>query len=100
VNGKYDRDGEPIHDVLEWARLFENDEYRRIALTNLPSGIEVSTVWLGINHRFVGDGPPLIFETMVFGGEHNEEMWRYATENEARQGHEWVVKMLQDEMRG
>ncbi len=38
----------------------------------------ISTLWLGINHNY-GDGPPLIFETMVFGGEHDEEMMRYAS---------------------
>ncbi|WP_166903861.1 hypothetical protein [Mycobacterium sp. DL440] len=33
--------------------------------------VVVSTVWLGLNHSFTDDGPPIIFETMVFGGVHD-----------------------------
>ncbi len=27
----------------------------------------VSTVFLGLDHRFLGEGPPILFETMAFG---------------------------------
>lgn len=70
----FNRDGEPI-TVEEWGELREsNSEYFRVAEDNLEavsfdgewySMLWVSTVWLGINHNY-GDGPPLIFETMVF----------------------------------
>lgn len=61
----YRRNGESI-GIYEWAILFENDKYRRVALTRLPGGKKyVSTVWLGLNHSFDG-GDPKIFETMVF----------------------------------
>ena len=46
----------------------------------------VSTVFLGINHNW-GEGPPILFETMIFGGEHDEDRWRYATWDEAIVGH-------------
>lgn len=65
----YDIDGVPI-SIGRWAQLFEDTEGRRIAETivPLPGGEEarVSTVWIGIDHNFAGEGPPLIFETMVF----------------------------------
>ena len=32
----------------------------------------VSTVWLGIDLGYWGWGPPIIFETMIFGGEHRQ----------------------------
>jgi hypothetical protein len=51
----------------EWGKLFENIHYKRVDLTRLWWGGEVSTVWLGLNHQFLPDKPPLIFETMVFG---------------------------------
>jgi hypothetical protein len=54
-------------------------------------GILVSTVFLGINHQW-GDGPPLLFETMVFGGEFDQEQERYSTYEEAEAGHaRWVA---------
>jgi hypothetical protein len=52
----------------------------------------VSTVWLGLDHSW-GEGPPLIFETMVQTaiGEWAEQ-WRYHTEEQAVAGH---VRMLE-----
>jgi hypothetical protein len=46
----------------------------------------VSTVFLGIDHNF-GNGPPLLFETMVFGGEYDGYCKRYSTWEEAEGGH-------------
>jgi len=87
----YRRDGTPC-EMLEWAESFENPELKIVAQTELPEG-EVSTVWLGLDHQF-GDGPPLIFETMVFGGELDQECERYSTEEEAKAGHErWIQKV-------
>lgn len=53
----------------------------------------VSTVFLGLDHQF-GDGPPLVFETMIFGGEHDQEQWRYSTIEEAREGHDRAVQIV------
>lgn len=53
----------------------------------------VSTVWLGLNHAY-GNGPPLIFETLVFGGETDGDGDRYSTRDEARAGHERIVDAL------
>ena len=85
----YDKSGAPI-DMLTWASLFEDHANRQIARTVIGD-VCVSTVWLGMNHSF-GSGPPLIFETMVFGGALDEECERYHTEAEALHGHEEMVK--------
>jgi len=78
---------------LDWARTLEDDTARGVARTPLPDGGEVSTVWLGLDHRFRGDGPPLIFETLVFDARgHAWAQWRWATEAEARAGHARVVQ--------
>ena len=50
--------------------------------------IMVSTVFLGINLRFLDDGDPLLFETLVFNGPCNDEGDRYSTWVEAEEGHE------------
>lgn len=52
--------------------------------------VEVSTVFLGINHQFF-DGPPLVFETMVFGGLRGDYQKRYSTWAEAEAGHVQVL---------
>jgi len=60
----YDKDGRRI-DFKEWGRLSDDDDYRRIGLTEIGP-YTVSTVWLGLDHSYMGGGPPIIFETMVF----------------------------------
>lgn len=55
----------------------------------------VSTVHLVIDHSF-GQGPPLIYETMIFGGEHDEFQTRYSTRSEAEAGHAAIVKALEE----
>ena len=74
----------PCDDVLKWAKWLEKAE-RHVA-DDKENGIRVSTIFLGIDHSF-GQEPPLLFETMVFGGEHDEDMERYSTWEEAEQGH-------------
>lgn len=103
----YDRAGNPMSSA-EWARAYQSardadgapNPNRHVGWEQVqdPDGraFTVSTVWLGLDHNF-GDGPPLIFETMVFaeGSPWNEWMDRYATEEEAAAGHAEVVKAIQ-----
>lgn len=89
-------DGEPTPvSLLEWGRWFDDINNRRVAET-FVGDVHISTVFLGIDHRF-GDGPPLWFETMIFGGEHDEFQDRYSTLDEARSGHNRAVAMVQGE---
>lgn len=86
----YDRQGQPI-ELLDWAAKFENPAYMLVVETTLASGTRITTIWIGLDHRFSGDGPPLIFETTVRGGVCSGEGERYATEAEAEVGHKrWV----------
>jgi hypothetical protein len=89
VSYYYDRQGNPI-DRMDWAI---NPADKIVAKTTLPDGKLVSTVWLGIDHQF-GNGPPLIFETMVFPADSYSDLdcERYSTETEALAGHEAMVK--------
>lgn len=86
----YDREGKSI-DLHEWSRLHSDIEYKRV-LSTVVGDKQVSTVWLGLNHNW-GDGPPEIFETMVFPKDSLDEEFceRYATEAEAVAGHHRVV---------
>ncbi len=63
-------------------------EDRRVDYTE-DANYNVSTVFLIVDHNFSDNGPPLIFETMVFPldsmGE--QEMERYSTWEEAKEGH-------------
>lgn len=89
----YDKDSKPL-GLFEFAKLFEDMEYRRIGLDEV-NGMEVSTVWLGLDHRYGRSGPPLIFETMIFPVGSREDLYceRYATEAEAVGGHRRAVEL-------
>lgn len=91
----YNMDGEPIDDIQAML-LFRNFNDRIVAQTYIGEGLDevhVSTVLLVINHQF-GNGPPLIFETMVFGGNLDQDQYRYSTLEEAKEGHARAVLLV------
>jgi len=70
-----------------------NDRWRHQSTLQLgDETVTVSTVFLGIDHNFSGEGPPLLYETMVFGGDLHEGCNRYSTREEALAGHEAVLE--------
>jgi hypothetical protein len=77
--------------VAEWPN--QGIDERRVARDDVTHGIEVSTVFLTLDHRH-GDGPPILFETMIFGGEYDNWCYRYRTIDQARAGHARVVAAL------
>jgi hypothetical protein len=81
----------PVDKIITWAREFETSD-RCVAKTQLGD-VSVSTAFLGVDHAF-GAGPPLLFETMIFGGEYDEWMDRYSSYDDAEAGHNKVVENL------
>jgi hypothetical protein len=79
-------------DWHRWCQWFESSE-RLIAHTGNDK-ISVSTVFLGLDHNFSRRGPPLLFESMIFGGPHDGEQRRYATYDEAEAGHRELTALV------
>lgn len=52
--------------LAEWADNRASLEKRQVDWKVIDRRYIVSTVFLGIDHNYNDDGPPLIFETMVF----------------------------------
>jgi len=67
-------------------------QWERVAFTKFL-GVEVSTVFLALDHAHDG-GKPVLFETMIFGGPLNEEQYRYCTWDEAVVGHREAVRQV------
>jgi hypothetical protein len=84
----FDRQGNPT-DAAGFERAHHDYRIAKDAIGD----VEVSTVFLGIDRSF-GSGPPLLFETMVFGGELDDEQERYSTEAEALAGHAAMVRRV------
>ena len=49
--------------------------------------VTVSTVFLNIDHGY-GSDKPALWETMVFGGQHDQDCERYSSQVEAVEGHQ------------
>ena len=82
--------------MLEWAAQLGDIEARAVDRTAISEEVCVSTVFLGIDHGF-GSDKPILFETMIFGGEYNDRQWRYASYGEAKRGHWQIVECLRKE---
>lgn len=83
----------PCDDILKWAECFGKAD-RHVAKDSVGD-VKISTVFLGLDHGFSG-GPPLFFETMIFGGKHDGYQDRYSTWDEAVAGHRRAVEMVKD----
>lgn len=83
-----------VADLMSASHWMEDNQDRRRVASTVLSDCHVSTVFLCINHQWDRNGPPLVFETMVFGGPSDGEYRRYATWDEAVKGHEEMVLSL------
>jgi hypothetical protein len=89
-----DENDNPIRepDLKKWAAWRQKNK-RHVAEDWLPGDVHVSTVFLGLDHNFLGDGPPVLWETMIFGGEHDQYQDRYSTKEDAIVGHRRAVRL-------
>lgn len=72
---------------------FKDRSMFRNTFTIYGEEVQVSTVFLYMDHSFHG-GRPLLFETMIFGGVHDNHQLRYSTWEEAEGGHEECCQMV------
>jgi hypothetical protein len=102
LNGK-----EPVYLGNDAAAFVEMSRWRdeswdRCQLAHDEIGkAAISTVFLCWNHSLHRDTlPPLLFETMVFGGAYNHAQQRYATFDEAMAGHAVFVAQIRQQTNG
>jgi hypothetical protein len=89
ANGRYilATDGEPVlcPDLMTWGLWLEKSADRRVAVDKIGD-VRISTIFLALDHQW-GDGPPILWETMIFGGQFDQWQERYSTKAEALAGH-------------
>jgi len=79
-------------DLMTWGRWLQNND-RKIANTVVGDNT-VSTVFLGLDHSF-GVGPPLLFETMIFSTDDDDEyQTRAETREQALEQHITAIESL------
>lgn len=89
-----DEDNKPVkaRSIVEWGEFMQGD-MRVVARQTVRPGVNVSTVFLGINHQWQRGHPPVLFETMVFRSDGTCRVaGRYETWAKAVIGHVDVVQ--------
>src|SRR5258708_5583313 len=80
--------------TYEWAQTYETRSDPHIENGETIHGdVRVSTVFLGLDHNW-GEGPPVLWETMVFGGEHDQMQERYSSYEDAAAGHAAICALV------
>ena len=64
-----------VEDPVVWGKWFDESFKDRVVHQTVVAGCEVSTVFLAIDHQ-LGNGPPVLWETMVFGGDPRADLDR------------------------
>jgi len=86
----------PEPDLHKWAQWFETAWPARLVARTEVDDIHVSTVFLGTDHNWFDGGPPILYETMVFGGEFDQHQWRHHTRVEALAVHDQIVAAIRE----
>lgn len=79
-----------ITEYVEWEKL---NPTKRIIKQESIGDARVSTVFLGLDHSF-DIGIPVLWETMIFGGEHDQYQARYTSYDDAVEGHEAALALI------
>jgi len=93
-----DEDGDPqAVDLFTWAAWIEDRPAERVILQDRPTpGCMVSTVFLGLDHSFrLEPGPPVLWETMIFGGPFDGFHDRYTSRLTALRGHARALALVE-----
>lgn len=89
-----DEQGNPVveHDLIKWAKWFEVADFH--VADDTVDDARVSTVFIGFN-KF-GEGAPILFETMIFGGTHDGYQECYTNRVAALAGHDRAMALVMD----
>ena len=88
-HGDYILDGhDPVYCDPITASLWKQTHWDQCQVAeDFVGTVRLSTVFLGMDYNHTGEGKPILFETMVFGGDMDGRQERYCTWDEALAGH-------------
>jgi len=98
---KLDKENNPVlckdfNEFIEWET--SNPDKKRVNINHIQK-VMISTVYLGLDHAFRSKGP-ILWETMIFGGKHDQYQVRYSSYEDAVKGHKIAVDLVYQEKYG
>ena len=94
--------GEPVAepDMMKWAEWYETSRKARVVKQEQIGESRVSTVFLALDHSWM-KGPPVLWETMVFGGKLDQDQARCAGNREQAEAmHREMVERVKKSDKG
>lgn len=89
-------EGDPAReDNIEAFAEWHDKANRTIAKDNIGD-VLISTIFLAYDYSW-GEGEPILWETLIFGGEHDLYQERYTSKEDALVGHLKAVKLVKGE---
>ena len=90
-----DNNNKPIAatSITEAAKWLDENLERKVVKQDYVGDVWVSTVFLGLDHAWNSD-IPVLWETMIFGGEHDQYQERYTSYEDAVKGHQTALNLI------
>jgi hypothetical protein len=89
-----DKDKKPYQVSLQESYKVYKDPDMKITKQDKIGDILVSTVFLSMDHGRDKNQPPVLWETMIFGGEHDLYQERYSSHEDALAGHQRALDLV------
>lgn len=97
---KLDKENNPVPcEAIEFSEWEKDNMNQRVLKQDHIDNVLVSTVFLGLDHGF-GSKAPVLWETMIFGGQHDSYTERYDSYEEACLGHQRAIDLFNVEADG
>jgi len=93
-----DKENKPVKStIIQYGEWIEANPERKAVKQEYVGDIRVSTVFLGLDHAWPKGNTPVLWETMIFGGEHDQYMDRYTSYEDALEGHQIALTLITKE---
>jgi len=89
-----DKENKPVKStIIQHSEWIEANPEKKVVKQENVGDIFVSTVFLGLDHAWNSD-VPVLWETMIFGGEYDQYQDRYTSVEGALKGHKKALELL------
>ena len=92
-----DENNKPVASasIIEAATWLDKNPERKAVKQEHINDVRISTVFLTLDHAWPKDDiTPVLWETMIFGGEHDQYMDRYTSYEDALEGHQKALNLV------